>query len=76
MEELKCEKLAVVGGVSMNSRLKEVFNKEFRNSGVYFPEPQFTIDNAAMIGAVGMFKLKKGEKSPFTLGANPNLKLT
>lgn len=76
MEELKCEKLAVVGGVSMNSRLREVFNKEFRSSEVYFPEPQFTIDNAAMIGAVGMFKLKKGEKSPFTLGANPNLKLT
>jgi len=71
------KKVAVVGGVSLNTRLREKF-KEKIPSGVelYFPSPQYCLDNAAMIGAAGIYRLKRGFKSTLSLTANPGLKLS
>ncbi len=75
-EELKPPTVAVVGGVSLNSRLREVFRKAFHNRAkLLFPEPRYCTDNAAMIGAVALVRFQNGETSPITESASPNLPL-
>ncbi|MDT7879528.1 MAG: tRNA (adenosine(37)-N6)-threonylcarbamoyltransferase complex transferase subunit TsaD [Candidatus Hydrothermia bacterium] len=73
IEDFKIEKLAVVAGVSLNSRLREKF-KEYINE-VYFPLPEFCTDNAGMIGVAGAYRLKKGYRSDFSITAEPNLSI-
>ncbi len=65
--------LGVVGGVSMNSRLRKVFSEELKNVRVEFPEPQYTVDNGTMVAAVGLFYLEKGKRDGFDLPADPSL---
>ncbi len=50
--------VSVVGGVSANSRLRELFYEveKKNNLEVHFPELQYTTDNAAMIGFVAYQK--------------------
>ncbi|MBS1513968.1 MAG: tRNA (adenosine(37)-N6)-threonylcarbamoyltransferase complex transferase subunit TsaD [Bacteroidetes bacterium] len=49
--------ISVSGGVSANSALKEKFNSLKENGfEIYFPEIQFSMDNAAMIGLTGYLK--------------------
>ena len=75
-EELHPPTLAVVGGVSLNSRLREVFSKSFgKITNIVFPEPRYCTDNAAMIGAVALVRFKKGERSDLNISASPNLPL-
>ncbi len=66
-------KVAVVGGVSLNSHLREVFQQEFDE--VYFPSKEYCMDNAAMIGVAAHFRLKAGFESDLTLPAVANLQL-
>lgn len=49
--------ISVSGGVSANSLLKEKFNT-LKNSGysVYFPKPEYSSDNAAMIGITAYYR--------------------
>ncbi len=68
-------KIAVVGGVSNNTRLKKACSKAFGKFELYFPLAAYTTDNAAMIGAVGNLRIKKGESSSMSLGAVPDLYL-
>lgn len=51
--------IAVSGGVSANSKLRSEFGK-LGNKGidVYFPEPKYSTDNAAMIGYTAYLKSK------------------
>jgi len=53
------KRVSVSGGVSANSKLREDFLK-YRNEGfeVFFPEPKYSTDNAAMIGYTAYLKLK------------------
>lgn len=56
--ELKIRQVAVAGGVSANSALREAFydyGKKY-NWEVYIPPFAFTTDNAAMIAITGYFK--------------------
>lgn len=57
------KKISVVGGVSANSRLRELFIEVAlkNNLEVFFPELQYTTDNAAMIGYVAHQKFLKKE---------------
>ena len=53
------------GGVSANSYLKKRLDNESveNNWKIFFPEIQYTTDNAAMIGIVGYLKYSKSEIS-------------
>ncbi len=72
---LEC--IAISGGVSCNTRLRERFTAETAVLGLecLFAEPRLTTDNAAMIGFVAAMKLERGELSPMTTDIDPNLRL-
>jgi N6-L-threonylcarbamoyladenine synthase len=67
----------ISGGVSCNSRLREIFNATFQQLDVpvYFPSPILSTDNAAMIAAAGHPKLMAGETADLALNADVFLKL-
>jgi tRNA N6-adenosine threonylcarbamoyltransferase len=49
-KDQKIKRLAVVGGVACNSRLRSKLLKKGKNFEVFFPKPLYCTDNAAMIG--------------------------
>ena len=57
-KDLKIKHVAVAGGVSANTGLREAFRDHARRYGwtIYIPKFSYTTDNAAMIGIVGHFK--------------------
>ena len=69
--------VCVAGGVSANSYLRETLTKEGEKNGieVLFPKFEYCTDNAAMIGSLAYFMLKKGECSPLDIPALPNIPL-
>ncbi len=56
-------RLAIVGGVASNSKLREILSRSPLFESVYFPELKFCTDNAAMIGVRGFRKFLKHEFS-------------
>lgn len=62
-KSLKIKEIAVAGGVSANSGLREAMLTEAdkRRWNIYIPDLQYTMDNAAMIAVTGYFKYLKGE---------------
>ena len=69
--------LFLSGGVAANSRLRERMTREAASLGirVYAPSLQLCTDNAAMIASAGYYRLQRGERSPFSLNADPSLRL-
>jgi N6-L-threonylcarbamoyladenine synthase len=69
--------VALSGGVSCNTRVRERFAVECEKQGfeLLVAEPRYCTDNAAMIGFVAAMKLARGEFSPITLDIDPNLRL-
>ena len=69
--------VAVSGGVSCNSRLREKLRAACARGGLELrvAEPALCTDNAAMIGYVAALKLGRGEVSPLTGDIDPNLRL-
>lgn len=75
VEETGIRHIAVVGGVSANSALRNqmrVFGQK-NDVSTYIPPLKYCMDNAAMIGMTAHFKLKAGITSDLTLNAEPNL---
>lgn len=62
-KDLKIKEVAVAGGVSANSGLREAFRDHARRYGwnVYIPKFGYTTDNAAMIAITGYFKYQDKE---------------
>lgn len=60
------KEVAIGGGVSANSGLRERMLLEGKKRGwnVYLPEFKFTTDNAAMIAIAGYFHYLNGERCP------------
>jgi N6-L-threonylcarbamoyladenine synthase len=77
VEECGVNAVSVTGGVSANSRLREVFQETCRKKkiAVFFPELSLCTDNAAMIAAAGYARLKRGEVSGMDLDVVPNAPL-
>ncbi|MBQ7495812.1 MAG: tRNA (adenosine(37)-N6)-threonylcarbamoyltransferase complex transferase subunit TsaD [Bacteroidaceae bacterium] len=57
-KDLKIRHVAVAGGVSANTGLRNAFKEHARRYGwtIYIPKFSYTTDNAAMIAITGMFK--------------------
>lgn len=69
--------IAVAGGVASNSELRKRIREsgEERNIRVFYPEPVFCTDNAAMIACAGYYGYLKGDFADLTLNAAANLPL-
>jgi len=57
------KEVAVAGGVSANSAVREAFAHHAKKYGwnVYLPKFSFTTDNAAMVAITGYYKFIDGE---------------
>ena len=67
----------MAGGVASNKGLRAKMEEECekRKYNLYYPEPVFCTDNAAMIGAAGYYEYIQGVRSGLDLNAVPGLKL-
>ncbi len=76
MENFK--KLALAGGVSANSYIRERFLELGKKLDVeiYFPEISLCTDNAAMIASSAYYNYLAGNLSDLSLNAVPNLKIS
>lgn len=76
-EKYDVRAVSVTGGVSANSRLREVFEKtcQEKDIKVFFPHLSLCTDNAAMIAAAGYSRLRRGESSDLHLNVFPNAPL-
>jgi N6-L-threonylcarbamoyladenine synthase len=69
--------ILVSGGVACNSLLRARFHQaaEERHLGVFFPSPELSTDNAAMIAAAGYYKLLAGQRADASLTAHATFPL-
>ena len=75
-KKLGINTIALAGGVSANSYIRENFIKlEKQGYKIYYPEPILCTDNAAMIASAGYYRFISGVSSELTLNAVPNLKI-
>ncbi|MGB0757533.1 MAG: tRNA (adenosine(37)-N6)-threonylcarbamoyltransferase complex transferase subunit TsaD [Patescibacteria group bacterium] len=76
IDDYGVESIAVVGGVSANSFLREQLGSRLQNCNVLFPEMTYTGDNAAMIAYAGYLKSAQNNTDDFkSLSVNPNLRI-
>lgn len=76
-ESLNLNTIALAGGVSANSYIRERFLEleKTNNMKIYYPEPVLCTDNAAMIASAGYYNYINGITSNLELNAVPNLKI-
>lgn len=74
-ENLGYKKIAVAGGVSANSELRERLKEECEKRGysLYYPPLKYCGDNAAMVGAQAIFELEDGNIADSSLNATATL---
>lgn len=72
-----CQRVAVSGGVSRNTRLRERLIQVLQPVGceVLFAPDELTTDNAAMIGYVAALRVERGESDPITVEIRPTFPL-
>ena len=78
MELSKMSKVVVAGGVGANSMLQEKLKAAAEKIGgkAYFPELKYCTDNAAMIGSMAYYYIKKGTgRADLNLTARPTIQL-
>jgi N6-L-threonylcarbamoyladenine synthase len=75
-KKLNINKIALAGGVSANSYIRQEFLKlQAKGYEIYYPEMILCTDNAAMIGVAAYYEYIKGTRHSWDLNAVPNLKL-
>lgn len=76
-EEYGMDKVAMAGGVACNRALRAKMEEACGERGyrLYYPEPVYCTDNAAMIGSAGYYEYRKGRRDGWDLNAVPGLKL-
>ncbi len=77
VEKINVSKIALAGGVSANSYLRERMQKigAMHNLKVYYPDMILCTDNAAMIASAAYYNYRAGKVSNLDLNAVPNLKI-
>ncbi len=76
-QQYEVRDISLSGGVSANKELQRRFNSLTEQGyNVYFPEPEYSTDNAAMIGLTGYYKFKnsKDKKKYFSETLKQNAK--
>ncbi len=70
-------RLAISGGVSANSCLRELFTKESKKKGIelFLPKKELTTDNALMIAFAASFKMHEATFEYSSIEANPRYKI-
>lgn len=70
--DYQISEVAIAGGVSANSGLREAMltNKEKLGWNIYIPKFEYTTDNAAMIAMVAQLKYERGEFSDLSVSAS------
>lgn len=76
-ENFGISKVAMAGGVACNNGLRAKMRESCKEKGysLYYPEPVFCTDNAAMIGSAGYYEFMRGRRDGWDLNAVPGLKL-
>lgn len=77
VEQTKIKQIAIAGGVSANSKLREEI-KNLENTHAckaFIPKFEYTTDNAAMIAVVGSIKFEKQDFTDVTTFATARFKL-
>ena len=69
------KKIALAGGVSANSRLREILEERCQPDGIklYLPPLWLCGDNAAMVGVQGYYEYLAGNTGDMSLNAYPSL---
>jgi N6-L-threonylcarbamoyladenine synthase len=75
--EVGARALCLAGGVAANALLRSTVEAMCAAEGIgaFLPSRALCTDNAAMVAAAGWWRLRHGDLSPLTLGADPNLRL-
>lgn len=75
-KEKNMDKIVLCGGVSANSRIREVFEERGskENIKIFYPELKLCTDNAAMIASAAYYEYRAGKVDEENF-ANPNLGL-
>ncbi len=70
-KDLNIHEVAIAGGVSANSGLREAMQQNAEKLGwnIYIPKFEYTTDNAAMIAMVAKLKFDKGEFADLSVSA-------
>jgi len=76
-EQKNCKDIAIAGGVSANSAIRERLKTEGekRNWNTFIPKFEYCTDNAAMIAITGRFHYLKGEFSDQSVSADARLRV-
>ena len=76
-EQVGARGLVLGGGVAANSLLRERFLGECADAGIrgFLPSRAMCTDNAAMIAAVGWYRLRSDGPTALDSGAYPNMRL-
>ncbi len=71
------ERVLMGGGVVANSRLRERMRAAAEEAGLdlHVPPMELCTDNAAMIACAGAYRLRRGERTPLEVAADPGLRL-
>ncbi len=78
MQMTKSKKVVVAGGVGANSMLQAKLKEAVKsiNAQAFFPELKYCTDNAAMIGSMAFYYIKKGiGRADLDLTARPTVEL-
>ncbi len=77
LEATNHARLVVAGGVSANQKLRtrlQQLAKE-KNLKVYFPRPEFSTDNGAMIAYAGWLRLRAGQREAVSFSVRPRWRI-